>query len=185
MVKVHKPCARCSADIYGDGRKRVCEACWQPKTTALTKPCETCGVDIDASDHRRRFCAPCRETRDKDRAISDRHAKRPLINARAAKARERDRDIIIQRYHERYKFQRHAKLYGITVGQAQEWFAITVCCGCGREAKRMVIDHDHKTGQARGRLCDSCNRGMGLLQDNPMILRSLADYLENPPFKDS
>jgi hypothetical protein len=40
------------------------------------------------------------------------------------------------------------------------------------------IDHNHETGQIRGILCNNCNRGIGLLQDNSEVLRNAALYLD-------
>ncbi len=57
-----------------------------------------------------------------------------------------------------------------------------VCGILGIELKKgLSLDHDHKTGLFRGWICMSCNIALGMARDNPHILRSLADYLENCP----
>lgn len=43
--------------------------------------------------------------------------------------------------------------------------------------KRAHIDHDHKTGQVRGILCNNCNRGIGYLKDNTESLDRAKAYL--------
>lgn len=58
------------------------------------------------------------------------------------------------------------------------------CCAiCGSDDEtidgHLHVDHDHTTGAVRGLLCSNCNTGIGLLQDNPDILRSAIRYLEN------
>lgn len=47
--------------------------------------------------------------------------------------------------------------------------------------KLLALDHDHTTGAWRGVLCQRCNQAIGLLRDNPQLLRLAADYVENPP----
>lgn len=47
----------------------------------------------------------------------------------------------------------------------------------GHEAKLMV-DHCHVTGEVRGLLCHNCNRALGLLKDDPRLLRQALEYLE-------
>ena len=43
---------------------------------------------------------------------------------------------------------------------------------------KLVVDHCHKTGVVRGLLCHNCNRALGLLQDNPEVIRRCADWVE-------
>ena len=50
------------------------------------------------------------------------------------------------------------------------------CVICGSEEK-LVVDHDHKTGNVRGMLCNRCNRGLGHFRDDPMLLEFAAQYL--------
>jgi cytochrome c553 len=43
---------------------------------------------------------------------------------------------------------------------------------------RMAADHCHATGVFRGLLCCRCNFALGYAQEDPAILRALADYIE-------
>lgn len=43
---------------------------------------------------------------------------------------------------------------------------------------RMPVDHCHDTGRIRGLLCHRCNRAVGMLGDDPEVLRAAANYLE-------
>lgn len=40
------------------------------------------------------------------------------------------------------------------------------------------IDHCHDTGAVRGLLCNHCNRGIGFLQDSPVLLTNALKYLQ-------
>lgn len=42
-----------------------------------------------------------------------------------------------------------------------------------------AIDHDHETGKVRGLLCNTCNRGLGLLGDSLKVLVKAFVYLLN------
>jgi hypothetical protein len=44
-------------------------------------------------------------------------------------------------------------------------------------AKGWHLDHNHITGRIRGVLCGNCNRGLGLLQDDPELLLKAREYL--------
>lgn len=62
------------------------------------------------------------------------------------------------------------------------------CAICGNRpvSKRLVVDHNHRTGAVRGLLCggkdsSGCNFAIGLLHDDVEIIRAAVRYMENPP----
>lgn len=74
--------------------------------------------------------------------------------------------------------------YGITVEEYETMLqsqnnACAICSTTTPTGKWKVfaVDHCHKTGRARGLLCNECNRGMGLLGDSPERLQKAVDYL--------
>jgi hypothetical protein len=46
------------------------------------------------------------------------------------------------------------------------------------EGRSLAVDHDHDTGAVRGLLCTRCNWTLGRCEDDPKLLRAMADYLE-------
>ena len=61
------------------------------------------------------------------------------------------------------------RTFNITVKEYDEYFIEASCGICGTD-ESLVLDHDHKTGKIRGTLCHSCNTGIGLLQDDTLIV---------------
>ena len=75
--------------------------------------------------------------------------------------------------------------YGLTLAQYHGLLESQAgaCAICHRNTgtRALHIDHDHSTGKVRGLLCNSCNRGIGLLKDDATVLRSALAYLERVP----
>jgi hypothetical protein len=77
-------------------------------------------------------------------------------------------------------------MYGITTDELLrlEQESNGLCAICNRPPSgesgeaRLAVDHDHATGKVRGLLCGKCNKGLGLLQDDPAILAAAIAYLE-------
>ena len=52
-------------------------------------------------------------------------------------------------------------------------------CGNGEKTRALSIDHCHKTKKVRGLLCKKCNTAIGMLNDNPELVLSAYNYLQN------
>ena len=58
------------------------------------------------------------------------------------------------------------------------------CALCGQKCKSgrsLAVDHCHTTGTVRGLLCGNCNRGLGMFQDDPELMRRAASNVQNVP----
>ncbi|WP_331756754.1 endonuclease VII domain-containing protein [Streptomyces decoyicus] len=59
------------------------------------------------------------------------------------------------------------------------------CAICGETpGQRLCVDHNHTTNAIRDLICTNCNHALGKAQDNPAILRAMADYLERHAQRD-
>jgi Fe-S oxidoreductase len=103
----------------------------------------------------------------------ERIARRVALRAELDPARKKE----LQRQADaRHKLKKFAKIYATSTDKIQAYLAIAYCMICGKHAE--AIDHNHDTGELRGRLCHNCNRGLGLFADDPNLLRTAAEYLE-------
>lgn len=53
--------------------------------------------------------------------------------------------------------------------------------GYNGASRALSTDHDHASGEVRGKLCKHCNDLLGRVKDNPEYFRRMIAYLENPP----
>ena len=65
-------------------------------------------------------------------------------------------------------------------GVAKSDFEYQECWICG-STKRLCIDHDHNTGEARGLLCTKCNFALGHFEDDLHRLSKAIEYLKDGP----
>lgn len=73
--------------------------------------------------------------------------------------------------------KKHVNSYfGITVEEYDAYFK-DACCGICDATERLVLDHCHNTGVIRGVLCNTCNSGIGMLKDNPELLKKGIEWL--------
>ena len=91
---------------------------------------------------------------------------------------------------DRLKNIRLKATYGITIDAYHKLFEEQkgVCAICGKPEEAIMnnryktksnlsVDHNHSTGKIRGLLCQKCNRGLGLFEDNQSRLSKAYDYL--------
>lgn len=50
-------------------------------------------------------------------------------------------------------------------------------CGATPNGKRLHVDHCHSTGKVRGLLCNKCNFGIGLFNDDIQMIKKAVAYL--------
>lgn len=154
---------------------------WPLIEWSMRKSCFTCGVVKDLSEFGPR------------KAAKDRHeySCRSCLNEKARKIRladpERVREIgrrsNRKRTYEQRKKEWLKRLYGITLDEYRKiWRSQSglckICKGLDSRGFELSVDHDHETNQIRGLLCQACNRALGLMRDDPKLLRKGAEYLE-------
>lgn len=102
--------------------------------------------------------------------------------------RERSRKhYLANRENDRYLArcrERTVEKYGLTEDRYQEMVSVQdgVCAICRRPnnhpKRRLYIDHNHETGVVRGLLCQKCNTGLGMFEDDPLKMRAAMAYIE-------
>ncbi len=74
------------------------------------------------------------------------------------------------------------RAYGIDSSEWQRLFELQkgCCVSCERHQSSMLkslhVDHCHKSGKVRALLCDRCNRALGIMDEDAVSIRKLAEY---------
>jgi hypothetical protein len=159
------------------------------------KICLRCGIEKDIVNfnwaikdkQRHSQCKECRTKSYKKRKAKDpigfakRHRENIARNRKENPEKYRERNIFQSFHISLSKFDSILKSLLAVQGET--------CWVCGRSGKmrgqfkrnekgrRIVIDHDHNTGEIRGLLCDLCNTSLGKLDDDPEIVLNLYNYI--------
>lgn len=129
-------------------------------------------MGIAYSEH---LCLDCRKDSPKTVrpiATPDGDPPRCATHLRATKTRQR----------KQARARQVERTYDITAGDNHELFLLQggrcwLCRKATGATKSLAVDHDHKTGEVRGRLCGPCNQFIGKLGDDPEAARRLVAYL--------
>lgn len=125
------------------------------------------GITVEEWERRRQAgevrCTDCKEWKTAEHYYPD----RSRSNGLASKCRSCASDRVT------------AWRYGTTASELREMSAEQDgrCVICARERK-LVVDHDHESGDVRGLLCSRCNVGLGLFCDSVELLEKAIVYLE-------
>lgn len=78
-------------------------------------------------------------------------------------------------------------VYGLTRAQFDALMtrAAGHCEICGEKPQKLNIDHDHRTGEVRGLLCDLCNMALAALDRFPSWPNAAQKYLTMQPPQES
>ena len=205
MLPDSRRCTKCAADKpltefskaprgkYG--RKSSCKACdaarfksgyvprqrtlLPPRDPGETKTCSKCGVTKTFAEF-----SLSREATETRNAVYRSHCKE--CQATAARQWFADNPERANENRRRWNLQ---NTYGLTVAEYNALLREQggVCAVCGKDEQntrrrtgkqlRLAVDHCHDTGAVRGLLCLKCNRAIGLLDDDPVLMRKATSYL--------
>lgn len=111
-----------------------------------------------------------------------------------AKRRAENPELFKQMKRENERRYKLKKYYGITEEGYNSMYMSQggLCASCGRAEKSNVggpgnkgkqiirnlsVDHNHSTGAIRGLLCTGCNAALGFVDDDPIFVQKLLNYL--------
>lgn len=139
------------------------------------RPCARCGGTLRYRSNKN--CVYC-TVRNHERYKAYRQTEEYKAKARAySRKRYADNPEHVKGIAHASQLRKKLQAHGVD----EAWYAAQpqhcAICGAEPEGRRLAVDHDDETGQARGLLCGLCNKGIGLLQHDPQVLTRAAAYL--------
>jgi len=150
----------------------------------------------------RKRCSKCRVEKESNQFYRDRHKsdgrkscckdcadKVAIRYAKTATCKESQKQY--WKTNKGKQVQRRCQLkkkFGITLEEydrlLEQQSGVCAICGqpetsedFGGSIRRLAVDHNHKTGEVRGLLCQKCNHAIGLFNDSLGIILSAARYV--------
>lgn len=199
--KGHKLCQRCK-DYFdeshflpfkrGDSQILLCKKHAESKPkTVKKKTCHVCGGKSYPLDHFVEFITKngykrlaCKITLEKNGGTLH-FAKGHKIGAKLNRVRKNYLEYEL--YSDEWYRERHyQKEYGISLKDYNEMSLLqnNLCAICNKIqiGKALAIDHNHDDGNIRGLLCENCNKGLGLFNDNVNLISKAIEYLLNSKY---
>lgn len=148
--------------------------------------CESCGKEHDGTYGSGRFCSrSCSNRRKRTDEIKNKISNSLKGNVPVNKGIKKSLEETA--YFKNLIRARNGDVLDITGGELEEYFKdhnLCEICGktveevvrtdCKFKARRLCVDHDHKTKKFRGLLCQLCNRQLGWYEK---YLNKIDDYL--------
>jgi hypothetical protein len=151
-----------------------------------TKLCPNCKELLSVSafnksnrrDGFQTYCRACHNKMQRKKYAEDPAAK---VKRQLRANRRKERDPFVARKAEL------KRLYGITFDDYIKMFiqqgeVCAICKNKCKTKKMLSVDHDHKTGKIRGLLCNRCNAALGMLRDDPTIIKRALYYIEHSEY---
>lgn len=104
----------------------------------------------------------------------------PLSRAAKMSARIKAQQCTPEERRSKDRNDYYMRKYNITWKHYQELLTIQEKgCAICKARVELVVDHCHKTSTVRGLLCNTCNMGIGLLQEDLRIIHNAFYYLKS------
>ena len=145
-------------------------------------PCKKCG-----STERYTVSSDCRQCTIKK--TTKRNKEDPKYREYQQQYREKN-TLTQKEYHKLWYQENNEKVYeynlkkkyGIIYAEYEKMLTEQkgLCAICGKaeaENKRLAVDHCHRTGKIRSLLCGKCNKAIGLLDDDPELMKQAIEYM--------
>ncbi len=165
-------------------RTKLCSYC------LITKPVIEFHVANNNEDGYRNDCKECRQNKKQMTMVQPAKlqcmtCKKIKLNTKEffsgsnqhnpTKLKRRQCIVCNKKYSQNHYYE---KSYGLSLEEVEKRIQQqnSKCAICKKQRK-LVLDHDHATGQLRELLCDGCNRGLGFFKEDVDALEAAISYL--------